>query len=252
MIKKIIIISLVFIAGFLGGFFANQKIISKKTINIEKSFTINQPSPSTIIGQYYNNQNPTPSATPIITSLPTTASPAQESLPVIRIPYQPKTNWQIYKDKIAGFSFQYQNIPTGESLSYEKINYYKEGEKVNITSCFTPKQNPSHTELCSTLYEITIYNNYDGSSRRIWFKNNLNSFYQCNLPIYYADIYLNNINGLFITSECNSSWGSTYLVFPKGKLMIVIYKNGLSLDTKTKEIKIDDIFYQRLTTFKFD
>lgn len=101
-------------------------------------------------------------------------------------------------------------------------------------------------------YQIKIYNNYDGGSRRVWFKNNINLFNQCNLPIYYADIYLSNIKGLLITSEAGSSWGSSYFIFPKGKLMIVINKDYFFFDSKAKKIRIDDYFYQRLTTFRFD
>lgn len=247
--KKIILIILIFVLGFLSGiliypiFFIPQKenVITKKQ-SAKKEQKI--------------NISPTDK---ISVTLPPSYSPINEngnqnnnSLPIININYQPRPDWETYKDNVAGFSFQYQNNPD-EYNSYEKINDYEYGKSVNIYSCFTPKQGPSAGQtVCSVFYQIKIYNNYDGGSRRVWFKNNINSFNQCNLPIYYADVYLSNIKGLLITSECGSSWGSGYFIFSKGKLMIVIKKDYFFFDSTAKKIKIDDYFYQRLATFKFD
>ncbi len=248
--KKIILGIVIFFIGLGLGIFISLNYFqknspSKKTVSISPSLkkepTLPPPTQSP-------KENDTITSSP--TSIPITQT-KNESLPIIRIPYQPKTDWTTYKDDIAGFSFQYNNIPTGEYNSYQKINKYEFGKNVEVYSCFTPKAGPSaNQDVCNHFYNLSVYNNYDGGSRRLWFMNNFKDMQNCNMPKYYTDVYVDNIKGLLVTSECGSSWGNSYFLFPKGKTMIVLNIYYFFVDEQ-KNIKIDESFYRILSTFKF-
>jgi hypothetical protein len=253
MIKKFLLV-IIFISGFiLGGVFSFHFFSIK---NNENSLLVKKtPSLTPISIQVLTS----PSIT-IFSSFPISPTPPeinQSGLPAIRIYYQNKKDWATYIDLKGGFSFQYENNPSGPAKFYEKINDFKEGEFVDVFSCFTPNEGPfAGNENCSFEYTVKVYYNYTGGSRRIWLINNLPFEKECDIslyPRYYADVYLGNKRGLLYTSECEGSFGVTYLLFPKaGSKMIVVLKDSHSIDLDKKKIKINDFFYETLSTFKFE
>lgn len=249
--KKFFLFLMIFIFGFILGivlgfyFFSVKNRRDSLSVKITHSLT---PTPILISASITLSPSATISPTPFENN--------QSDLPVIRIPYKNKKDWASYVDSKDGFSFEYQNNPSGAAKFYEKIKNFKEGEYVDVFSCFTPPEGPAvGKEICSLEYGVKIYYNYNGGSRRDWLARNFNLWENCDTslyPRYYADVYLGSNKGLLYTSECEGSFGVTYLLFPKSNKMIVIFKDGHSIDIEKKKIKISDFFYERLSTFKFE
>lgn len=160
----------------------------------------------------------------------------QTPIPTSAIPTTPqavidqKPNWQTYSDTKAGFSVQYP--------PNHKVNEKLEREKVTFLNC--------GSDFCSDGMAITIYNDYDGGSRRVWLSK---KFDLSTYNPYYEDLYVAGVNALFVATRDPASNNTVFVVIPKGNKVYLYTAQGDAIPpSQTPNLnKHQEI----LSTFKF-
>lgn len=171
-----------------------------------------------------------------------------DSLRQLSISYSPNPNWETYTDSAAGFSLQYPAAPTGLYNFHQAISNAEPGKGLTLNTCNTPTTGPgAGQEVCLKTYDLTVYSNYAGSSRREWFTQNLTSYPDC--QVYFADLTLAGQNALVATSNC-SSWGETYILIPDGSRMLALTVQGYSRNATTGIISLSAALEETLSTFR--
>lgn len=197
--------------------------------SVSPSFTASLPSP--------------PISTAPFKITPTVGSGNQSLV----IKYAPKSSWQTYTDKVAGFSLQYNTNPIQPYNLYQALGINIAGKNVSIMTCNTPLGGPNaNKEICLEAYSVSIYDSYSGGSRHQWFTQNIQDYPACQR--YYADLALASKNALLVTSNC-SSWGETYILVPGDSRMIVFLVKGYIRNDSTGKIVLPEWLKETLSTF---
>lgn len=190
-------------------------------------------------------QNTSPAPIPTVPPADTTYQ--DEVIPTVveMFKYSPLLGGKTYTDTIAKFSFQYSTAKNATGARME-LGTYEYGKKVTMKNCFVPAQQSK--EICQNLYSISVFNNYDGGSRRVWLSENAVAYAGCGR--YYKDITVSGKNALISTGPCGS-WGETFVVIPNGKQMIMYSADHNARDEKSGEIKLPEWLNSSLKTFRF-
>lgn len=184
---------------FLVGYWLGQKTQNLSPIKQEETtdFRLDSPTPSFIEEE-----------------ISSTPSPTRYLLPKIT----PPLNWQVYTDQEKKFSVHYpQNYKLGTSESDTSVSFL---------SCNNNEQ------ICLSGFWITVFNDYDGGSRREWHNKIFpNTLYK---P-YYEDYPVSGVNALIIMDgNTGGSTGSSLLI-PKGnKMYFIAFPGGWNPDTGDK------------------
>jgi len=181
---------------------------------------------------------PTPMVVATLTPEPTaTASPQPSPSPVSieKIPYQPIASWQTYTDSQAEFSVQYPEK--------QKLGDSSPGKSVYFLSCL---DDPQRGEICLTGYQIFVYDDYDGGSRREWYTRKFNEPYR---P-FYQDVIVAGVKALIIMDGNTGGSTGSFVLIPRGnKIYFFSFPFGWNPDTKEKSGL--DFIKQILSTFRF-
>lgn len=168
-----------------------------------------------------SSQNSTPAPTTSDTSLTTEI-----------ITYALNTNWQTYADNPAAYELRF---PPG----YERGSSSEVGKNLYILNCTGGN--------CSTGYSVTIYNDYNGGSRRSWF--NIKHPDSLINP-YYENLVVQGVNGLLIMDGNTSGSTGSFVVVPRGSRMYEFsFPSGWNPQTGEKSGL--PFIKEVLSTFKF-
>lgn len=175
--------------------------------------------------------------TPQATVNPIIISPtATSDLPTQNIPFKSNSSWERYDDSVAQFSIQY---PTGY-----KIGEASPGKQVYFLNCLVKDKDGK--ELCMSGFNIQVYNDYNGGSRRSW----LTSKFDLYKP-YYKNLTMAGTNALMAIEGNTGGSSSMLIAIPKGSTMLVLSQSFVAWDPDTG--RLPDLTYMNevLSTFEF-
>jgi hypothetical protein len=163
----------------------------------------------------FQPQSSTPSLTPTSSddspSLPITSTPT--GLQTETLSYTPQPLWSTYTDSVSGFSIQYPS-------DYIADDNNQEGKSAAFIYC--PEELKAQKK-CVSRFTLSIHNNYEGGSRRVWLKENFDPYQP-----YYKNLIIGGQKAL-LAIEGNPGGSSSMMVaIPKGSTMITYSKSWVA------------------------
>lgn len=158
------------------------------------------------------------------------AEETEEGVVVETISYKENPSWQTYTNAEKKFSVQYPSTSKIDTQTNERVVFLSCGNY------------PPHGDLCLRGYSITVYDDYDGRSRREWL---LRKFPDLKTyPLYYEEFVIQGKKSLLVGTADTGSNNDVFILIPNGKMMYVYNAPG---SANKATLVIDK---ERISTFR--